>query len=272
MKRAISLLLFAVIILSMAACNSSTEPKRPLSDAHYKYGTKALEIVDNYLDFTISVSDAYKQIDDLYSSANALPTVEKDDDTYFGNSFVEHDVMMIRYELSDISSGRGSYEDLKEKRDDLAEELGLITRPHEMQSMRETTMPYEQQQEISGLIKKVFSGAESVYMFDMGEDVYDLSVYFESSDKALFADCLKALIDAAKLIETHYDFSFTNISLTFTYSSGGKELCISWNSHDGGKSGYLYDGTMEFGVKIASVEDVAKLWGTKNTTFTMPSW
>ena len=272
MKRLISLALVIACFMSLIACSKTPEPKRPLSDAHNKYGTKALEIVDNYLDFSISASDAYKQIDELYSSVNALPKVEENDDTYYGNHFVEHDVSMIRFELSDISSGRGSYEELKEKRDDLAEQLGLITRPHETQAPKETTMPYAQQQEIAALVKRMFGDDTDVYMFDRGEDVFDLSVYFDSSDKALFADWLQALIDAVRLIEVHYGFNFSNISLGFSYSSGGEDLYMLWDSHDGGVSGFLSDGTIAFGIKTASVDDVSNLWGTKNTSFTMPVW
>ncbi len=272
MKRLISIAIFIICCMNLSACNKTPEPKRPLSDAHNKYGTKALEIVDAYLDFTISASDAYKQIDDLYSSANALPKVEKSDTTYYGNYFVEHDVSMIRYELSDISSGRGSYEDLKEKRDDLAEELGLIIRSHETQAPKETTMPYAQQQEIASLVNEMFGDCADVYMFDQGEELFYLSVYFNSSDKALFADWLQALVNAAKLIEDHYGFSFTDITLGFRYERNGEELYLHWHSTDGGKTGPLSDGTMEFGIKLVSSDAITSMWGTKNTSFTMPTW
>ena len=272
MKRLISIAVFIICCMSLSACNKTPEPKRPLSDAHNKYGTKALEIVDAYLDFTISASDAYKQIDELYSSANALPKVEKSDTTYYGNYFVEHDVSMIRYELRDISSGRGSYENLKEKRDDLAEELGLIIRPHETQAPKETTMPYAQQQEIASLVKEVFGDGADVYMFDQGEEVFDLSVYFSSSDKALFADWLNALLDAANLVEAQYGFSFTNITLGFRYEKNGEELYLSWHSKDGGKTGQLSDGTIGFGIQVVSADAITDMWGAKNTSFTMPTW
>lgn len=120
MKRIIPII--AIFLLLCSACGS--RGGADLSDAHYNYGVKAVEIADEYLDFSISAEEAHNKIAELSGSKDILPDTEYGDSQHAGNSSIEHDVTMLSHELLMIWTGDGSYDDLLDIRNSLAETVG----------------------------------------------------------------------------------------------------------------------------------------------------
>ncbi len=102
MKRHIStislsfLLLFAIIFFS--ACGGG-KPQN-ISEQHYRYALKAIEIADDYLDYSCSASSASEQMKDLYSREAELPKTEFEDPNHHKNYSVESYVYLMQSALS----------------------------------------------------------------------------------------------------------------------------------------------------------------------------
>lgn len=120
------LICYAMVLclLFLAACSFS---KYPMDDQHVKYGEKALEIADQYLDYELSVDEAYEKISSLNDSRKTLPTVEKDDKNYDGNFFVESEVSLLYFAFSSAKY-RKDPSDILESRNRLASTLGKSAR------------------------------------------------------------------------------------------------------------------------------------------------
>jgi len=120
--------LFIVILilasLTLHACGQGKEQKpENISEAHYNYGLKALEIVDSYLDFDSTSEEAQEKMDALIKEQGNLPETEFKDANHLKNSNVEHHITMLSYSLSKVSYGKGTYDDVLSKRNDLAKVL-----------------------------------------------------------------------------------------------------------------------------------------------------
>lgn len=130
MKKFVSIFLAIVLFVSLiSAC--SGKPKFAMTEQHEKFGRKALEIADAYLDFEISLDDAYKKIDDLYNAKSTLPEGTKEQST--GNLLIESDVFSLQsafWSARAKSSGLATAvdSDILGSRNDLAELLGAKSR------------------------------------------------------------------------------------------------------------------------------------------------
>ena len=109
------------------------EPGKPddISSQHYQYALKAIEYVDQYLDYDVSVYEAYNLLDNLRNQSS-LPETEFGDVTHRKNYNVEFSVTMITHTLlsmhSDavlnISDSTDRYDEILEHRNELAEVVG----------------------------------------------------------------------------------------------------------------------------------------------------
>lgn len=130
MKKIVCVLLVAVLIL--AGCGP--RPKYKATEQHIKYGQKALEIADAYLDFDLSLEDAKKKIDDLYDAEESLPKPSKEEE--LGCIAIEGDVFSLNSAffhadlraagLKGIASAESA--DILKARNKLAEDLGVKAR------------------------------------------------------------------------------------------------------------------------------------------------
>ncbi len=123
------LLLFTIIFFS--ACGEG-KPKN-ISDQHYQYALKAIEIADDYLDYSCSASDAYDRLETLMEREEDLPQTEFDDLSHLKNSLVESSVVMLSssllsadyYTKEDKSNeASAAYNRVLEHRNKLAEDIG----------------------------------------------------------------------------------------------------------------------------------------------------
>ena len=130
MKKVVCVLL--VVVLLLVGCGA--KPKFEMTEQHKKYGQKALEITDAYLDFDLTLEEAKKKINDLYDAQESLP--EPSGKEMVGSLAIEVDVMSINSEFfhADLRAaglkGLASAEsaDILKARNKLAEDLGVKAR------------------------------------------------------------------------------------------------------------------------------------------------
>lgn len=119
----LGLALFIGLIAYLSSPKYGTMPD-DIGSEHYEYGQKALDIIDQFIDYRIDADTANDRLRNLYDwDYDDLPETEYSDKNHFKNFNVEHQVTTASYELSRISYGQGTMSSLIEKRNDLAETL-----------------------------------------------------------------------------------------------------------------------------------------------------
>lgn len=112
-------LILTVFALLLSGCSQDKKPAN-MSESHYKYGLKALEIIDSYLDFDNNSKETRKMIEALIEEKDILPESEFKDPNHAKNFGIESKIIILGHELLMIDTGSGSYEDLLDKRNELA--------------------------------------------------------------------------------------------------------------------------------------------------------
>lgn len=135
MKKKTIVLLVGLVVL-IAVCVGifllfGSKPPYSMSSQHEKYGRKALEIADAYLDFDITAEEAYKKISDLTSAMGTLP--KDTEDEKLGNLFVVTSVNQVEaalYAVSIKNAGLATAvsDDVLTSRNELARYLGASSR------------------------------------------------------------------------------------------------------------------------------------------------
>ena len=124
MKRLIPSMICIILLVSICACHNYGVKPDDISNAHYEFGKKALDIVDQYMDGRISAETARDRLDHLYNYGDHdLPETEFGDPMHRKNFSVEGTVWFLKIEMSSIAFGTGSESELLDKRNDLAEDL-----------------------------------------------------------------------------------------------------------------------------------------------------
>ena len=120
MKRFIILALVACLFFLSVGCTPTD-----ISSQHLNYGRKAIEIVDQYLDYEISISEAYSEIEALKARSDGLPD---DDSTAVKDLGTETYVLFVSIDLMNIYFDGSSSElekSLLENRNKLAGYVGV---------------------------------------------------------------------------------------------------------------------------------------------------
>lgn len=129
-------ILFALIVclsFALASCSQSSSHTRreKISDNMYNYGVAAVEIADDYLSDKISISDAFERIDTNHTLQKFL--VDREEEEYNVTSLYDTPVSQdskiwlktsdLYLAMSNKERGTGIDDDIKEARDNLANEL-----------------------------------------------------------------------------------------------------------------------------------------------------
>ena len=127
MKRLALLVLAFILLGSLAGCNS-----RPnnISEQHYSYGKKAIEIADKYIDYEINAEEAYKQIQELQSRSEELPEIKIEDKNYVYNSAIEIEVSSLSSRLLSAKwhPSQDNFQSIVEARNKIAQHVGISQR------------------------------------------------------------------------------------------------------------------------------------------------
>lgn len=250
------LLIILIAALMLAACKPSD-----IDDEYYKYGMKALEIVDSYLDFEINANEAYEQMNELFGREETLPDNEIGNDNFLKNLDVKSAVFNINIDLRALTREYGDHqedhEELKRNRNKLADALGedLIdakeapepTSSVEEDSVEETAvttttpslMPEEDlpscEQELKDLLSKE-ADLESADLM-IGESAVTVNVHLSKYDMKEFVKASEIAVNFAKDKKSKYGSSFR---VTISTPFDPKDYA-SWVSEDLSK-GTFYDG------------------------------
>ena len=120
-------LLICLVILMLTACSKAPFA---IDDQHKKYGEKALEIADKFLDYDLSLDEAAAKLEDLTDMAGSLPNVSKNDENRFGNERVvaRVDLLETQFNLAMIVGLEKQSAEILDARNSLAEILGTPSR------------------------------------------------------------------------------------------------------------------------------------------------
>ena len=128
MKRLLALALALLLPLSFASC----EEKKPkdISDQHYSYGKKALEITDRYLDFEITAFEAVDELEALIAREDELPKTEYGEKNHLKNYYTELDTLLVFWRIQDARyhASPETSSDILELRNSLAKNIGCSKR------------------------------------------------------------------------------------------------------------------------------------------------
>lgn len=132
MKKSRFLCYIALIILLLNSLLLSGCGGKPnnISDEHYQYGKKAIEIIDSYLDYENNADEAYQQIESLVSRKDTLPQTEFEDKTHNADFGVEVGVFDADVYLLFLSINPSNeyLQKLIKARNRIAEEIGMTQR------------------------------------------------------------------------------------------------------------------------------------------------
>lgn len=110
MKRIISWIIAATLLLSLCACgagtNRSASAPEGMADQTFALGCEVLEIADSYLDGSISAEDAAQQIEPYIQQFDEVESEDSSEELY--NTLVQLSVESLVYNLNAIADG--SYE------------------------------------------------------------------------------------------------------------------------------------------------------------------
>lgn len=127
MKKAI--VLFCVLILIVSALTACSKPPFEMDDQHMKYGEKALEIADKFLDYEMTLEEAKEKLEEMEALAGTLPELPESDDKRFGNDRVVARVQFLSWSFIHSTNLLGQFtskdaKEILESRNELAKILG----------------------------------------------------------------------------------------------------------------------------------------------------
>lgn len=129
MKRIISAVLLAVVLLSLCSCGG--KPKN-VSDAMYQIGENALSVADDYINGSITGENVAERMHEFMKQADAQYKKECKDfgqDTLVGTEysndyFINSSISILYFKVSNAKSGNAVMSDVKEARNSLAKHIG----------------------------------------------------------------------------------------------------------------------------------------------------
>lgn len=123
---AVFIAVVAIASLLIALLTGTKTGVKPddVSNEHYSYGKRALDIIDQYLDNAIDAKTAAKQLDNLIDSEwDDLPETPVSDKTHINGFDIEQNVVSCYLIMTDINYGTGSQDELLKHRNEIAEIL-----------------------------------------------------------------------------------------------------------------------------------------------------
>lgn len=132
MKKITILLICTALLLSLCSCNLKPDNT---SDAMYQIGLNALDLSDQYIAGKITGAEAYARIEEFSKQAEAQKDYDREllglgeedglaTTEYSNDSSISFKISMLSFDIMQAHHGSGSMSEVKERRDELAEQLG----------------------------------------------------------------------------------------------------------------------------------------------------
>jgi len=115
--RKICVVIVIFLFLSLLACSNYGERPENVREGVYRLGLEAISIADDYLDFRLTARNAIVKLDDLNSRFDEFSDLTSEEMT------VSSHLWFTSLALSYVTWGIGTYEDVLERRNNLAERL-----------------------------------------------------------------------------------------------------------------------------------------------------
>lgn len=124
-----TIILLCVLLLCFSLCGCQKEENN-ISEQHYQYGAKAIEIADQYIDYKLTAAEAYEQLEDLYHRVEELPETEFEDEAYLNNSQVETYTLLLDTAMMNAKykTSSNTLDDIYSYRNTIAKAIGEETR------------------------------------------------------------------------------------------------------------------------------------------------
>ena len=128
MRKIVQIIALMLVIILAAGAVGCGEPKRPeyISDRLFQYGSKAIEVIDDYLDRKIDQKEAQEELRRLDSRGWDIREHDHEEGT------IEHtwDVLITTEveQIKDFSFKYSTRPEILEERNDLAERIGVKPR------------------------------------------------------------------------------------------------------------------------------------------------
>lgn len=131
-RKPIIIILFFIIIVIFLLSHCCDGIPRKTSEKMYELGVAALETADDFIDGEIAGAEAERRLKNNYNEAELqykIQCEELDTDTLVGteyknDTFIESDILFLKWAVRDKVDGTGTEEDVISKRNDLAKSLG----------------------------------------------------------------------------------------------------------------------------------------------------
>lgn len=121
--------ILVALITALPLGTKTGEKPDDVSNEHYSYGKRALDIIDQYLDNEIDARTAKKRLDNLIDYEwDKLPDTPVSDKTHNNGFYIEQNVVSCSIIMTDIDYGTGSQNELLEHRNKIAEILNETKR------------------------------------------------------------------------------------------------------------------------------------------------
>lgn len=117
-----------VILIGFAIYYINTKKPANVSEEMYSYGESAIKIVDDYIDNEISYDVANQKLSGISDSADYYYDNEDDNTKKLHDFIIKSSISLLDSTLYFEHSGKATYFELLDRRNELAEELNLDIR------------------------------------------------------------------------------------------------------------------------------------------------
>lgn len=250
MKKALSIFGAILLLISLSACGNSKPGKT--SDAMYQIGLNALQTADDYIEGKITGDEAADKLKEYKNQAASQK--EKDCEKlgvdsligteFSNNALIESDIYSLYRNVDNIKNDITAMSDVREARDDLAEQLGKkraeTTKTTKTQKT-ESKYSYDELKEIQDYINTELS----VYGFKYGvsvnerEEKVDIYIslklsYFGAEET--FADTVEWAVPIIQQARENYEFDLSKLDVTFLLYTGSlkedSDAAITYSTSD----------------------------------------
>lgn len=122
-------LITSFLLLSAVILSSCSTPMFKTSDPYISLGKKAVEVMDDYLDFDISIEEARSRMGSVYNRTNELPEVNANSE-YKGDYYlkIEFELAYMHFVRMSYGTDSDDYQTILDYRNSIAKDLGMGTR------------------------------------------------------------------------------------------------------------------------------------------------
>lgn len=273
MKKALSVLCVFALLILLCSCG---KPQKT-SDTMYQIGINALQTADDYIAGKLTGEKAAKELKEYKNQAETQEEKDCEElgtDTLIGtnlsnNSSIALDIYFLYNEVDGVQNGTSAMSEVREKRDDLAEQLGKkrnAAKKTVSSQKSENKYSYDELKEIKNYISSEMSNygfKYDIYVNEKDEKI-TVDIYLKlsySGAEETFADTAEWAVPIVKQAQEKYKFDFSSLCISFMLYSGSlkgdSDSVITYKTEDL-STGLLIDTKTKIAKSYLSYKDIRK--------------